>query len=96
LENPQQTHSGELNTANNNTVQNIAENQYEARLLNQVDPELADVLGPFKFTKILGDDSVKVSIPARPLTTDELLRYTNIVSIATQVWICDQSIQDHC
>jgi len=82
LENPQQTHSGELNTANNNTVQNIAENQYEARLLNQVDPELADVLGPFKFTKILGDDSVKVSIPARPLTTDELLRYTNIVSIA--------------
>jgi hypothetical protein len=45
LVNPQQTHSGELNTANRNTFLNKAEDDYEERVIDERYPHVREVIG---------------------------------------------------
>jgi hypothetical protein len=59
LVSPQQKHSGELNTANDNSILNISEDDYEERIMDERAPELRAALGNRLHRSVLGDDSIK-------------------------------------
>jgi hypothetical protein len=56
---PQQKHSGELNTAGDNTLINESEDDYEERIIDTYYPEVREVIGDRIDRSILGDDSAK-------------------------------------
>jgi hypothetical protein len=71
LVNPQQTHSGELNTANRNTLIHKAEDDYEERIINERYPKLRDKIGKRMHLSLLGDDNQKAFITSGPVTSDD-------------------------
>jgi hypothetical protein len=90
---PDQTHSGELNTANNNSIINEAEDNFEERLITNAYPDLRALLGQRMNRGILGDDSIKDYRLTRKPTVQELILWgTAIKEGATR---CGLVINDY-
>jgi hypothetical protein len=68
---PSQNHSGRLNTANDNSIFNIAQDNYEARIVRTRYPHVHNVIGDRKNFSVLGDDSIKDYLLTRPMTVIE-------------------------
>jgi hypothetical protein len=85
LVNPQQTHSGELNTANRNTILNKSEDDYEERVINERYPDLREVIGPRDHRSVLGDDSIKdYQVSKMPTVEDHVAWGEAIQNAATE------------
>jgi hypothetical protein len=84
LVNPQQRPSGHLDTANDNTFINMAEDNYEERVINERYKQLRELIGNRDHYSALGDDSEKDYLVSRSPGPGDIDDWTSAIETAAK------------